>query len=55
MNDRELKNYVEIQAEKAESLSICSGIKILHIRKCVSELLSFIGRGGIFEEYTLHI
>jgi len=54
MNDRELKNYVEIQAEKAESLSICSGIKILHIRKCVSELLSFIGRGGIFEEYTLH-
>ena len=52
--NRELKNYVEIQAEKAENLSFCSGIKLLHIRNSVEELLSFIGRGGIFEEYTLH-
>lgn len=52
--EMELKNYVEIQAEKAENLSFCSGIKLLHIRKSVEELLSFIGRGGIFEEYTLH-
>lgn len=51
---KELKNYVEIQAEKAENLSFCSGIKLLHIRNSVEELLSFIGRGGIFEEYTLH-
>lgn len=51
---KELNSYVEKQAEKAENLSFCSGIKLLHIRNCVEELLSLIGRGGIFEEYTLH-
>lgn len=30
MNNK-LENYVEIQAEKAESLSLCSGFKLLHI------------------------
>ena len=25
-------NYAEIQAEKAENLSFCRGIKLLHIR-----------------------
>lgn len=51
---KELNSYVEKQAEKAENLSFCSGIKLLHIRNSVEELLSLIGRGGIFEEYTLH-
>lgn len=51
---KELISYVEKQAEKAENLSFCSGIKLLHIRNSVEELLSLIGRGGIFEEYTLH-
>lgn len=51
---RELESYVEKQAEKAENLSFCSGIKLLHIRKSVEELLGLIGRSGIFEEYTLH-
>lgn len=50
----ELKTFVEQRAEKAENLSFCIGIKLLHIRKSVEELLSFIGRGNIFEEYTLH-
>lgn len=50
----ELKNYVEIQAEKAENLKMCRGIKLLHIRKSVEELLSYIGKAGFFEEYTLH-
>ena len=49
-----LMNYVELQAEKAESLSFCRGIKLLHIRDKVEEMLSFIGKGGIFEEYTKH-
>ena len=47
-------NYVEIQAEKAESLSFCRGIKLLHIRDKVEAMLSMIGKGGIFEEYTIH-
>lgn len=47
-------NYVEIQAEKAENLSFCRGIKLLHIRDKVEAMLSFIGKGGIFEEYTVH-
>lgn len=51
---QELKSTVERNAEKAENLSFCSGIKLLHIRKNVQELLSFIGKGGIFEEYTVH-
>ena len=47
-------NYVEIQAEKAENLSFCRGIKLLHIRDKVEAMLGMIGRGGIFEEYTVH-
>lgn len=47
-------NFVEIQAEKAECLSFCRGLKLLHIRDKVESMLSFIGRGGIFEEYTVH-
>lgn len=49
-----LETYVEQQAEKAENLSFCSGMKLLHIRNSVEKLLNFIGRGKIFEEYTLH-
>lgn len=49
-----LKSKAEICAEQAESLSFCRGTKLLHIRSCVEELLSFIGRSGLFEEYTLH-
>lgn len=49
-----LNTYVEKQAENAECLSFCSGIKVLHIRRCVEEMLGYIGKGGIFEEYTLH-
>lgn len=41
-------NYVELQAEKAENLSFCRGIKLLHIRDKVETMLGFIGKGGIF-------
>lgn len=50
----EFVNYAEIQAEKAEKLSFCRGIKLLHIRDRVEAMLGFIGKGGIFEEYTVH-
>ncbi|MCI9421413.1 MAG: hypothetical protein HFG81_01680 [Dorea sp.] len=49
-----LKSYVEIKAERAETLSFCRGLKLLHIRDQVEEILSQIGKGGIFEEYTIH-
>lgn len=47
-------NYAEIQAEKAENLDFCKGIKLLYIREKVEALLNHIGRDGIFEEYTVH-
>lgn len=47
-------NFLEIQAEKAEPLSFCRGIKLLHIRDKVEAMLALIGNGGIFEEYTVH-
>lgn len=31
-------NYVELQAEKAENLSFCRGIKLLHIRDKVGRV-----------------
>lgn len=46
--------YAEKQAEKAESLSFCSGIKLLHIRNCVEKMLEQIGKDDIFREYTVH-
>lgn len=49
----EFVNYAELQAEKAEKLSFCRGIKLLHIRDKVETMLGFIGKGGIFEEYTV--
>lgn len=43
MNNK-LENYVEIQAEKAESLSLCRGLKLLHVRDQVEEILDNIGK-----------
>lgn len=53
MNDK-LYNFVEVEAEKAENLSFCRGLKLLHVRDQVEEILMNIGKGGIFEEYTVH-
>jgi hypothetical protein len=49
-----LVNKAEIHAEKAENFRIFSGIKLLHIRKQVEEILKFIGTGEIFDQYTKH-
>lgn len=53
MNEK-FENYVEIEAEKAENLSFCRGLKLLHVRDQVEEILSQIGKCGFFEEYTIH-
>ena len=39
----ELEFYLEKKAEKAESLRIFSGVKLLHIKRQVEILLSHIG------------
>lgn len=49
-----LLTNAEKNAEKAENLTFCSGIKVLHIRNSIEQLLAHIGRCGMFEEYTLH-
>lgn len=50
----EFDTYAEQQAEKAESLRPFLGIKLLKIKESVKDLLSLIGRGDIFDEYTKH-
>jgi molecular chaperone HtpG len=49
-----LTTLAEKEAEKAESLPAFSGVKLLHIKRQVAELLNLIGRDGIFDEYTRH-
>lgn len=49
-----LNTEAEKKALKAEELSAFSGIKLLHIKRGLAELLSLIGREGIFDEYTRH-
>ena len=44
MNDK-LYNFVEVEAEKAENLSFCRGLKLLHVRDQVEEILMNIGKG----------
>lgn len=51
---KELMSFVEKQAEKAENLSFCRGMKLLHVREQIEEILSHIGKMGLFEEYTIH-
>jgi hypothetical protein len=49
-----LETEAEKRAQKAEELPAFSGIKLLHIKRQVDELLGLIGRNGIFDEYTKH-
>lgn len=49
-----LKSTAEKQAEKAEELQFCKGVKLLYIKENVEKLLACIGKNGIFDEYTLH-
>ena len=49
-----LINKAEKQAEKAENLPILKGVKLLHIRNSIEEILKYIGNGDIFLQYTKH-
>ena len=50
----DFKSAAERQAEKAEELQFCKGVKLLYIKENVEKLLACIGKNGIFDEYTLH-
>src|SRR5690348_360889 len=45
---------IEKKAEIAENLDAFSGLKLLHIKKKISEILGLIGRFEIFDQYTKH-
>ena len=49
-----LATEAEKQAKAAEELPAFSGLKLLHIKRQLSELLKLIGGDGIFDEYTKH-
>jgi molecular chaperone HtpG len=49
-----LTTRAELLAAKAEELPCFSGLKLLHVRRCIIEALSRIGHNGIFEQYTKH-
>lgn len=54
MNKIELTSVAEKNAEKAEELKAFSGMKLLHIKREISKILTNIGKNGIFDEYTKH-
>ena len=49
-----LETEAEKQAQKAEELPAFSGIKLLHIKRQVDELLGLIGRDGILFASLTH-
>ncbi len=54
MNELLLSSNAEKLAENAESLDAFSGLKIQHVKKQITFILSQIGRNGIFDEYSKH-
>lgn len=49
-----IKCQLEEKAQEAEKFISFSGIKLLHIKNSIEQILSLIGRNNIFEEYTKH-
>jgi len=49
-----LESKAEQKAQEAEALPIFGGLNLLHIKRQVAFIVSLIGRGGIFDEYTRH-
>lgn len=47
-------SYIEVKAQDADQFPRYRSIKISYIREKVSEMLTFIGTSGFFEEYTRH-
>lgn len=52
--EMKLKSAVERRAEEANHLSAFTGVNLLHVRQQVEQMLSLIGRDGIFDQYTKH-
>jgi len=50
----DISTFAEQQAASAEDLSAFSGLKLLHIKRQVAEILKQIGTEGIFDTYTRH-
>src|SRR5258708_32144833 len=49
-----LETKAEHEAEKASKLPAFDGINLIGIKRKTEEILSLIGRGGIFDQYTRH-
>jgi molecular chaperone HtpG len=45
---------LEKRAEEAEELPAFSGLKLIHIKKKISEILGLVGKYEIFDQYTKH-
>src|SRR4051794_20737651 len=54
MSDPVLNSRLESLAVQAEQLPAFSALKLLRIKRDVTEILGLIGRGGFFAEYTRH-
>lgn len=52
--EMKLKNAIECRAEDANRLSAFTGVSLLHVRQQVEQMLSLIGRNGIYDQYTKH-
>lgn len=50
----QLSSNAEKLAEEAEGLKAFGGLKLLHVKRQIASIVSFIGREGIFDEYTKH-
>src|SRR5262245_66625847 len=50
----ELPSNAERRAEEAQKYSAFNGINLHNLRATTAEMLSLIGRQGLFEEYSKH-
>ncbi|MGC2373251.1 MAG: ATP-binding protein [Solirubrobacteraceae bacterium] len=49
-----LNSRAEQLAATAEDLSCFSGLKVIHLRRAITETLARIGHNGLFDQYTKH-
>lgn len=50
----ELTTFAEEKAQEAEKLVAFDGINLIGMKRKINIILGFIGRDGLFDEYTLH-
>ncbi|MER5407335.1 ATP-binding protein [Streptomyces sp. NPDC002769] len=54
MSPSEVFSYAEDMAQRAGSLKAFGGISVVQTRRDIQELLSHIGKDGLFDQYTKH-